>query len=412
MVELRKQTSSGHESVTDRPLVSVVMPCLDEERTVASCVQKALHVMAEMGVAGEVVVSDNGSTDNSVAEAVEAGARVVHCPERGYGNAVRFGVEASRGDFVIMGDADSSYDFGSIERFIRPLQEGADLVMGNRFLGGIRPGAMPWKNRYLGNPALTKLLNLFFRTGVGDAHCGLRGFSRTAFQRMRLESRGMEFASEMVVKAAKREMQIVEVPTTLDPDGRDRPPHLAPWRDGWRHLKFLLMFSPLHLFLIPGAILVVIGLLLLLLPAGGTYRIADFHFDVHWMVLGVLLLVVGVQILEFGILARLYTVTHRFPERDPTLEWLRRHLKVEYGLLLGTALFGIGMAIDIWVLMEWIDAQFGQLQRVRPALVATALVAVGVQVVFFSFLFAILDSGADQKMSCDVNPNTEETKRS
>ena len=223
------------------PLVSVVMPCLDEERTVGACVRKALNALADMGLPGEVVVSDNGSMDNSVAVAERAGARVVHCPDRGYGSAVRFGVEHARGNLVVLGDSDGSYDFSTIEKFIRPLVDGADLVMGNRFLGGIRPGAMPWKNRYLGNPALNGLLNLFFHVGIGDSHCGLRAFSRAAFERMQLECPGMELASEMVVKAAKRHLRIVEVPTTLDPDGRNRPPHLAPWRDGWRHLKFLLM---------------------------------------------------------------------------------------------------------------------------------------------------------------------------
>ncbi len=383
--------AAGEDSgLNERPLVSVVMPCLNEDRTVGECVRKALSAIAELDVPGEVVVSDNGSTDQSVVEAERAGARVVHCDQRGYGNALRFGIQLTLGDLIVMGDADGSYDFNGIARFIHPLQEGADLVMGNRFLGGIRPGAMPWKNRYIGNPVLTGILNLFFHTGIGDAHCGLRAISRNAYERLHLECSGMEFASEMVVKAAKRELRIVEVPTTLDPDGRNRAPHLAPWRDGWRHLKFLLMFSPLHLFLIPGVVLAVIGLLLLLLPVEGVWRIAGLRFDVHWMVLGVFVLTVGVQIVQFGIVAKLYTVVHRFREHDPTLEWLRSRFRCEYGVLLGIALFVIGFGIDSWVLWSWIGVRFGPLEQVRPALVATALMVVGVQFFFFSFLVAII----------------------
>ncbi|MEX0711347.1 MAG: glycosyltransferase family 2 protein, partial [Pirellulales bacterium] len=243
------------------PVVSVVMPCLNEERTVGLCVQAALASLARLGIPGEVLVSDNGSTDRSVDIACEAGARVVHCHHLGYGHAVRFGVEQSGGQFVVMGDADGSYDFESIGPFVGRLQDGAHLVMGNRFQGGIRPGAMPWKNRYIGNPALTWLLNALFGTRIGDAHCGLRGFTRGAFERMRLESAGMELASEMVLKAARIGLTVQEVPTVLSPDGRGRRPHLRPWRDGWRHVKLLLMFSPLHLFLLPAVMLLLAGLL-------------------------------------------------------------------------------------------------------------------------------------------------------
>jgi glycosyltransferase involved in cell wall biosynthesis len=390
MVELREQNQSNQLGLGDRPIVSVVMPCLNEERTVGGCVRQALAAIAKMDVAGEVVVSDNGSTDESVAEAERAGARVVHCPDPGYGNAVRFGVERTCGEFVVMGDSDGSYDFGYLPGFVEPLRKGVDLAMGNRFRGGIRPGAMPWKNRWIGNPVLTFVLNVLFHVRIGDTNCGLRAFSRVAFERMQLESPGMEFASEMVVKAAKCKMRIVEVATTLDRDGRNRQPHLAPWRDGWRNLKFLLMFSPLHLFLIPGTVLALLGLLLLLLPAAGVFRIATLRFDIHWMVLGVLLLVVGVQVVQFGAVARLYMVTHRFPEPDRALDWLRGHLRFEHGLLLGVALLAVGLGIDVWILWEWIQAQFGTLARVRPALVASALIAVGVQFIFFSFCVAIV----------------------
>jgi hypothetical protein len=404
MTEVCEAESSDPTERDERPRVSVVMPCLNEDRTVAACVQNALAALAELRLPGEVIVSDNGSEDNSVAAAEQVGARVVHCAERGYGSALRFGVEQSRGQFIVMGDCDGSYDFRSIGPFLDSLQKGAHLVMGNRFLGGIEPGAMPWKNRYLGNPLLTWILNLFFHVGIGDAHCGLRAFSREAFDRMQLECSGMEFASEMVVKAAKRGMRIVEVPTVLHHDGRGRPSHLLPWRDGWRHLKFLLMFSPLHLFLIPGVFLVVVGLLFLLLPAGGVFRVSGLHLDVHWMVLAVLLLVVGVQVVQFGVLARLYTVVHRFPEHDPPLEWLRAHFRIEYGILFGVCFFGLGFGIDSWVLWEWIQAGFGTLEKVRPAILATALMAVGVQFVFFSFLAEIMSTpAAKEPRGAEVN---------
>ncbi len=391
MVELCQQSRSDLELTNDEPLVSVVMPCLNEERTVAECVQQARRALEAMGVTGEIVVSDNGSTDGSVALAQQAGARVVHCPHPGYGNAVRFGVEHSQGHIVLMGDADASYDFSSIERFIRPLQDGADLVMGNRFQGGIRPGAMPWKNRYLGNPVLTSVLNLLFDAGIGDAHCGLRGFTRSAFQRMQLESTGMELASEIVVKAAKGRMEIIEVPTTLDCDGRDRPPHLSPWRDGWRHLKFLFMFSPVHLFLLPALILTLLGLLMLLLSTFGPTQFGNVYHGIHWMVLGALLTLLGLQVTEFGILARLYTVKHRFDERDPVLEWMRRSLRLEAGLLIAVGLFVCGAIVNCWILVQWIASDFGALERVAPALVATVLMAVSAQLAFFFFLFAIIN---------------------
>lgn len=374
----------------DAPLVSVVIPCLNEERTVGACIQAARASLTRLGIAGEVLVSDNGSTDRSVNMAREAGARVVHCPRLGYGHAVRFGVEQSRGQFVVMGDGDGSYDFASIDPFICRLQEGAHLVMGNRFQGGIQAGAMPWKNRYIGNPALTWLLNALFGTRIGDAHCGLRGFTRGAFDRMRLESAGMELASEMVVKAARIGLSVQEVPTVLWPDGRDRPPHLRPWRDGWRHLKLLLMFSPLHLFLLPAVVLLLAGLLLTVPLAAGPLRIGSARFDMHWMVLGVLLVLLGLQILYFGVAARCYTVWHRFPMPDRWLDILAPRVHLEHGLLIGGVLSFAGLAIDIWVLIDWVDVGFGALQRVRPALLATAMIAAGVQTVFFSFFMAIM----------------------
>lgn len=385
--------SGGDESahVEIVPRVSVVMPCLDEARTVAVCVKKALAALEKMGVSGEVVVSDNGSRDDSARLAAESGARVVRCSQRGYGNAIRHGVRHCRGELVIMGDADDSYDFSAIEPFVRELERGAEFVMGNRFRGGIRRGAMPWKNRYIGNPFFSWLLRFLFRSKVGDSQCGLRGFTRSAFERMRLESDGMEFATEMVVKAAKARLPTSEVATPLYPDGRGRAPHLSPLRDGWRVLKSLLMFSPLHLFLLPGAFIAALGLLFLLLPAWGPFRMAGFRIDIHWMAAGALFLLLGLQIIQFGVAARFYTITHRFAERDRLLDWLRRRLRVEHGLLVGGAALLVGLAMDASILLDWVRADFGLLERIRPALIATTLVVGGAQIVFFSFLMGILE---------------------
>ncbi len=371
------------------PVVSVVMPCLNEELTVGRCVEQAVAALAALGLLGEVVVCDNGSTDNSQRIASQAGARVVSCSERGYGNSVRTAILTSLGEFIVVADTDGSHDLSSLGAFVRPLQQGADLVIGNRFRGGIAAGAMPRLNRYFGNPGLTWLINRLCHAGVGDTQCGMRGMTRAASERMALECEGMELASEMLVKAARSGLRIVEVPTRMFRDGRDRGPHLLPGSDGWRHLKFLLMFSPLHLFLIPGAVATVLGLLLTLLPLRGVFRGGRYYLDIHWMVLGVLLLLMGIQIMQFGVIARLYTVVHCFPESDKTLDWLRRHLRLERGLIAGILLFGIGLAVDLWIAVEWIRPG-PALMQVRPALLATALMAIGTQTFFFSFLFAIM----------------------
>jgi len=376
------------------PVVSVVIPCLNEEHTVGACVANAIAAIEQLGMPGEVVVCDNGSTDDSRRIAEQAGARVVTCAERGYGNAIRTAIAAARGEMIVMADADGSHDLSSLEEFVRPLQHGADLVIGNRFVGGIEAGAMPWLNRCVGNPGLTWLINRLFHTGVGDTQCGLRAFTRTTAKELALNSSGMELASEMLVKAAKRGFHIQEVPTKMFRDGRDRAPHLLPGRDGWRHLKFLLMFSPLHLFLIPGFVLAIAGLALTLLPAWGMFRVGEFYLDIHWMVLGVLLLLIGIQVVQFGVIARLYTVTHRFPEPDRALDRLRRHFSLERGLIAGGLLFGIGLVIDVWIAWEWVRPG-PPLMEVRPALLATAAMTVGTQTAFFSFLYAIVERGRE-----------------
>ncbi len=371
--------------------VSLVMPCLNEARTVGQCVQQARNTMEELELRGEIVVVDNGSTDGSAAVAKEAGARVVHCSDRGYGNAIRFGAERAHGEIIVMGDADASHDFTHLGDFLTPLEEGADLVIGNRFRGGIERGAMPWKNRYLGNPGLTFLLNRLFHTRVGDAHCGLRAFPKNAFRQMELECSGMEFASEMVVKAAKRDLRIVEVPTTQARDGRDRAPHLCPWRDGWRHLKFLLMFSPVHLFILPAAVLTLIGLILLLTPAFGAVVWHSYGMGVHWMAPGALLTLLGLQVMGFGVLAKLYAIKHRFFERDRMLEWFRRSFRLGRSLLVACGICVVGFAVDCWILVE--QPSPSPLPKVQAAIVATVLMAIGAQLGFFSLLFAIIHEG-------------------
>lgn len=377
--------------VPSQPVVSVVIPCLNEERTIADCVHRAIIALAELRIPWEVVVADNGSDDASVSVAERAGARVVNCSIRGYGSAIRNGVEHSRGEFIVVGDADGEHDLSCIGSFVIPLLAGADLVIGNRFAGGTRPQGMRWLNHYIGNPGLTQIMNWMFRVGIRDSQCGFRGFSRKAFVQMSLETPGMEFASEMLVKAVRRGLTIIEVPIVAHPSGRNRPPHLLPFRDGWRHLKFLLMFSPLHLFIIPGLASTIAGLILLLIPVRGAVQLWRVNFDIHWMALGLLLVLIGLQVIELGIIARLHTVTHRFPEPDPALEWFRSIFTLERGLAIGMFLFFVGFAIDSWILWEWLIA-FKPLQQVRAAILATGLMAVGIQASFFSFLIEIVGS--------------------
>jgi hypothetical protein len=378
------------EAARPAPFLSVVIPCLNEANSVGDCVRQALAAIERLTMPGEVVVADNGSTDGSPEIAAAAGARVVHCSRRGYGHAICAGVNAARGEWLAMGDADGSYKFDEVDRFVPLLRDGADLVMGNRFRGGIEQGAMPWKSRYLGTPVLTWILNRLFQTRIGDSQCGLRAFARAAFDKMRLHGGGMELASEMLVKAARLGLRIEEVPVSLLRDKRNRRPHLRPWRDGWRHLKLLLMYSPLALFFAPGMFLAVLGAVLVAGLAAGPVRIGPVRFDVHWLVVGLLSLLVGVQVIQFGVAARLYAVRRLLPEHDRLLEWLRRRARVEHGLTLGGLMLLAGLAIDLAILWEWVANNFGELSRVRLALLATALMAAGVQWIAFSFLMAIL----------------------
>ena len=373
--------------------VSIVMPCLNEAETLGTCIKKAQKALREHGIAGEVVVADNGSTDGSQAIATGLGARVVHVEAKGYGNALMGGISQSRGTFVIMGDADDSYDFTAIAPFVDKLREGHDLVMGNRFRGGILPGAMPPLHRYLGNPVLTGIGRLFFSSGCGDFHCGLRGFRRDKILAMNLRTTVMEFASELVVKATLFGMRISEVPVTLSPDGRSRPPHLRSWRDGWRHLRFLLLYSPRWLFLYPGALLALLGLAagIWLLP--GPRTVGMVTFDVHSLLYAAAAIFIGCQSIIFAVFARIFAMTEGLVPPDPHFEGLFRYINLEKGLVLGGVLMALGLLMSVYALTDWSGRFFGPMdpsstfRLVIPAVLALIL---GCQVTLSSFFLSIL----------------------
>ena len=374
--------------------VSIVMPCLNEETTIGTCIQKAQKALKQQDILGEIIVADNGSNDNSVRIAENLGAVVVHQPIRGYGAAYLAGLAAARGKFTLIGDSDNTYDFSEMDKFLEPLRNGYDLVMGSRLKGNILPAAMPWLHRYIGNPILTGILNLLFRTGVSDAHCGMRGFTREAYKKMQLRTTGMEFASEMVIKAAKAELKIAEVPITYYP--REGESKLRSFRDGWRHLRFMLLYSPTHLFLIPGFILFLLGFIgsLLLLP--GPLKIGGRPYDVHVMTLACFFALLGFQIILLGLFARTYALCSGLEQRDKLIEKLYQHFSLERGLLLGGGSFALGFLIDAWIAYKWVKSGFGALDEVRTALFALLLMALGAQTFFSSFFFSILGIRTDK----------------
>ncbi len=373
--------------------VSVVMPCLNEARTVGKCVIKAIKAFRIMGVSGEVIVADNGSTDGSQAIAREHGARVINVPRRGYGSALQAGIESARGEFVIMGDADDSYDFGKLEPFIEQLRKGDDIVMGNRFRGGIRPGAMPALHKYFGNPFLTGILNLFFRSPIGDAQCGLRGFRKDAYHKLDLSAPGMEFASEMVVKACLNDLKMSEVPIILHPDGRDRPPHMRSFRDGWRNLRFMLLMCPLWLYLIPASMLITAGLALMAWVTAGPQVIGTVTFDVHTMLLGSLCAIVGYQTFWLWAFARIHGSTCGLLPRTSHPRRLSALLPLERGLMLGLFLIASGLLLNGWLVFEWARRDFGPLDiqvTLRFAIWGFTALVVGIQTMFGSFFLSML----------------------
>ena len=374
--------------------LSVVMPCLNEAETLGQCIQKAQQAIRDAGIQGEVIVADNGSQDGSIEIAEGMGARVVRVTERGYGNALMAGIAAAAGEYVLMGDADASYDFSHIPRFLEPLREGADLVMGNRFTGGIAKGAMPALHQYFGNPALTWLGRLFFRNrSVGDFYCGLRAFRKDSYQRLGLRTTGMEFATEMVVKATLLRWNIAEVPTTLSPDGRSRPPHLRTWRDGWRTLRFFLLYSPRWLFLYPGLLLVVLGTMLGIWLIPGPRTIGSVTVDVHTLLYAAGFVLLGCQAAAFAIFTKLFAVMEGLHPPDPTLDPWFRYASLETGILLGALLIAAGLAISVYAVGLWGLLHFGPLdysRTMRLVIPAVLFLILGVQTIFASFFLSVL----------------------
>lgn len=380
------------------PIVTAVMPCLNEERTIGICVEKALHAMSILGLPGEVVVADNGSTDRSIEVAQFHGARVVVQNQRGYGAALAKGISAARGRIIVMGDADDSYDWSAIGDFVRRIEEGHDLVMGNRFQGGIARGAMPTLHRYLGNPVLSTISRLAFRVPIGDFHCGMRAFTRDAFDRMCTQTTGMEFATEMIANAAYQRMKICEIPTTLQPDKRDRAPHLRSFRDGWRHLRFILTYAPDHLYFAPGIAMLGTGGFLLFALAFGPLHIGGFHLGIHFVALGALLALFGLNVLNLGVLAKALLARRYQSMRSRTVDWLARGFSLERGLLVGLVPLAGGIGIDAWILAKWLASSHGPMEEtIHLAFVATTSAVLGLNVIFSSFLLAlIVDATGDR----------------
>ena len=367
------------------PLVSVVIPCLNEEDNVERCVRGAIGALAAAGLAGEVIVVDNDSDDRSAELAAAAGARVIVEPRRGYGSAYLAGFKAARGTYIVMADADLTYDFNEIPRFVRGLEGGAELVMGNR-MGHIQPGAMPWLHRYVGNPLLTGLLNLFFRTGVRDAHCGMRALRRDVLERLDLRTTGMEFASEMVIRAAKQNLAITEIDIEYHPRGGESK--LSSFRDGWRHLRFLLVHSPTYLFILPGTLLAAIGLFVSITVLAHL-DILGRSWDLHALIGGALLTIIGTQVLALGLCAHAYG-TYYMGEKDAWFDAMRARFRLEHGLAVGGTIAVAGLVTALAVVIDWIDHGFGALGQEKLAIVAFELLIVGLQIFFSSFLLSII----------------------
>lgn len=373
--------------------LSIVMPCLNEAETLAICIEKAQGFLRDENVSGEIIIADNGSTDGSQQIAEKLGATVVPVAQKGYGSALRGGIEAANGKYIIMGDADDSYDFSQLMPYLVMLRQGNDLVMGNRFKGGIKKGAMPFLHRYLGNPVLSFIGRLFFKSKIGDFHCGLRGFSKNAYQLMELKTTGMEFASEMIVKSSLKNLKIAEVPTVLSPDGRSRPPHLKTWRDGWRHLRFLLLYSPNWLFLVPGAVMMVLGLIASTVLLGGPVNIGGINFDVHTLLYTSGLVLIGFQFILFYGLTKVFTVENELLPKSKKYDRLFKFINLEKGLVAGLVLVIVGIVLSAMAYADWQAIGFGNIDStsiLRRVIPAVTLMLLGVQVLLFSLFFSVL----------------------
>jgi glycosyltransferase involved in cell wall biosynthesis len=376
-----------------QPEVSIVMPCLNEAETLATCIRKAFSFFQEEGINGEVVIADNGSTDGSLEIAHSEKATIVNVAEKGYGSALRGGIEAAKGTYIIMGDADDSYDFTNLMPYVLKLREGNDLVMGNRFKGGIKKGAMPFLHKYLGNPVLSFIGRLFFKSNIGDFHCGLRGFSKEAYSKMGLKTTGMEFASEMIVKASLKNMKIAEVPTILSPAGRSRPPHLNTWRDGWRHLRFLVLYSPNWLFLIPGMLMMLFGSIASSILIMGPLTIGTVNFDVHTLLFTSGTLLIGFQFILFYGLTKVFTVENELLPKSRKYDRLFKFINLEKGLITGILMVITGIILSILAYNNWQHLSFGNINNnniFRIVIPAITLMLLGIQIILFSLFFSIL----------------------
>lgn len=373
--------------------LTIVLPCLNEAETLGSCIAEAFQALRDAMIDGEVVVADNGSTDRSHAIAEQLGARVVPVEGKGYGRALQAGIAAARGRYILMGDADGSYDFSHAGRFVAKLAEGFDLVMGNRFAGGIEPGAMPWKNRHIGNPLLSGIGRLFFRCPVRDFHCGLRAFSKAAYERLELRTGGMEFASEMVIKATLLGLRMTEIPTVLRRDGRNRPPHLRPWRDGWRHLRFMLLFSPRWLFLLPGLALIAVGSVLGAWLMRGPIHLGAVTFDIHTLFFAAMAVLIGFQSVAFAVFTKVFAIQSGLLPADPKFQRWFDWLNLERGLAAGAVLIAAGLALSLRAVGLWSEHSFGDLAPgglLRLVIPGGLLLTLGCQTVLVSFFLSIL----------------------
>ncbi|HSB02661.1 MAG TPA: glycosyltransferase [Anaerolineales bacterium] len=375
--------------------VSIVMPCLNEAETLLTCIKKAQCFLETSHIAGEIIVADNGSTDGSVALAEGMGARVVHIPQKGYGNALLGGFEAAQSQYIIMGDSDDSYDFSDLQAFVDALDQGYDLVMGNRFKGGIQPGAMPFLHRYVGNPILSWLARLFFKSEIGDFHSGLRAFRKDALLSLNLQTTGMEFASEMVVKATMKDLKITEVPVILYPDGRSRPPHLRTWSDGWRHLRFLLLYSPRWLFLYPGILLIILGALISAFLIGGQRTVAGVTFDINTLMYAAFLIILGAQSVFFSLFTYVFGVNAGLLPRDKLTQKLIHRIGLEKGILLSFTMILLGFASSFGALLYWSRNLFGPIDptySMRLVIPGAVLFTLGFQILFASFFLSVLNT--------------------
>jgi glycosyltransferase involved in cell wall biosynthesis len=377
--------------------LTILMPCLNEAETIAHCIEKARRGIERAGVAGEILIADNGSTDGSQAIAEKLGARVVAVKAKGYGNALRGGIEAARGEWILMGDADDSYDFAEADRFVEKFKNGDELIMGCRLpVGGgtIMPGAMPWKNRWIGNPVLTTIGRIFFKCPAHDFHSGLRGFTKTAYYKMELQTTGMEFASEMAIKGTLKKLKISEVPITLHKDGRSRPPHLKPWRDGWRHLRFMLIYSPRWLFLMPGLLLSALGILFSAALAVQDIQIGGIQLNVGTLMMACMGVVVGFQLVAFAFYTKVFAIAEGLLPEDPKLSRVFKTFTLEKGIVVGLVVLLAGLVMFLRALWLWKQAHFGLLpsmeENLRRLIPAATLVLLGIQTVFSSFFMSVL----------------------